>query len=282
MSKPRLLLINAFCLPEGTYALRPAQGPRESLVMDYANVAHLLAETDWDVHPGAMATHGDWAVETREEFLIVGANRLPLVRAACESGKYDAIVLLGGGDPGFPESREIARRHGIPVTSCAHAQMHIATMVGHRFGVIDISESHNVQMANLVVQYRFTEHCTGIRNIDFPLPRPANAGRPSIADEKAKALRGEPSAMLDAAFVACEAAIEEDGAESLILGCSAAFWMQPLLQQRLEAAGWDVPVLEGYRCAIEMAKLLIALKLDASGLAFPKDPPRRSRRRKLV
>lgn len=280
--KLRLLMINAFRLSPGAYALRPASGTREQLVMDYDNVAHLLDEVEWDVNAGALATHGDWAVEALEEFLIVGANRLPIVREACESGKYDAIALLGGGDPGYPESREIGRRFGIPVTSCAHAQMQVASMLGHRFGIIDISEKHNVQMAKLVVEYRFTERCTGIRNIDFPLPRPANANRPSIASEKAKALAGEHSAMLEAAFEASEAAIEEDGAEVLMLGCSAAYWMQPLLEKRLREAGWDVPVLEGYSCAIEQAKLLARLGRDASGLMIPMDPPARSRKKKLV
>jgi Asp/Glu/hydantoin racemase len=282
MTRPRLLLVNAFQLSEGAYALRPHDGPRESLVMDYANVAHLLADTEWAAHPGARATHGDWPVETLEEFLIVGANRVRVVREACESGNYDAIVLLGGGDPGFLESREIGRRFGIPVTSCAHAQMHIATMLGHRFGIIDISEQHNTQMAQLVVQYRFTEHCTAIRNINHPLPRPSHNGPHSIAEEKAKTLRGEPSVMLDAAVEAGEAAILEDGAQSLILGCSAAYWMRPFIETRLRDAGWDVPVLEGYSCAIEMARMLLRLGRDASGLAFPNDPPRRWRPRRIV
>jgi allantoin racemase len=38
------------------------------------------------------------------------------MRAACESGKYNAIVLPGGGEPGFQGSREIARPHNIFVT----------------------------------------------------------------------------------------------------------------------------------------------------------------------
>lgn len=282
MAPPRLHLINAFSLAPGAYALRPHDGTREELVMDYANVAPLLADTEWDVHPGAPATHGEWPVETKEEFMIVGANRLPLVRAACESGRYDAVVLLGGGDPGYPEAREIGRRHGIPVTSCAHAQMHVAVTQGHRFAIVDISETHNAQMAKLVVEYRFTEHCACIRNVNFPLPRPAHTGGQSIAAEKARALAGQPSAMLEAAVAAAVAAIEEDGAESIILGCSAAYWMRPFLQARLGEAGWNVPVLEGYRSAIALAKLLVSLGLDASGIAFPDDQPRRWRARKPV
>ena len=42
--------------------------------------------------------------------------------------------------------------------------------------------------------------------------------------------------MLDAAYAAVEAAILQDGAETLILGCSAAYWMQPFLRDRLAAA----------------------------------------------
>jgi len=57
--------------------------------------------------------------------------------------------------------------------------------------------------------------------------------------------------------------------------------MWPLLQQRLTALGWEVPVLEGYRCAIEQAKLLVNLGVDASGLAFPIDHPKKWRRKKL-
>ncbi len=84
--------------------------------------------------------------------------------------------------------------------------------------------------------------------------------------------------MLEAAVEAAVAAIEQDGAEVLIFGCSAAFWLQKPLQQRLLDLGWDVPVLEGYSCAIAMAKLLVGLGVDASGLAFPGDPPSRSRK----
>ena len=133
--------------------------------MNHAAVAPLLADLDWDLHPGPIAPHGDWPVETREEFAIAGVARLPIVREACESGKYDAIVLLGGGDPGYMEAREIGRRHRIPVTANAHAQMHLALTLGNRFSIIDISETHNAHMAELVVRYRMGHGCASIRNI---------------------------------------------------------------------------------------------------------------------
>lgn len=282
-SRPRLLLVHAFSLPDSArYYVRPFHGAKEDMLMNYGSLAHLLESVDWDLHPGAPATHGDWPVETREEFAMVGLNRLPIVRDACQSGRYDAIVLLGGGDPGFVEAQEIGCRHGVPVTACAHAQMHVATMLGSRFAIIDISEAHNMQMASLAVQYRMADRCASIRNVDYPLPRPPYDNPRSVQAEKEKWERGEISDMLETSVRESVAAIEEDGAEVLIIGCSAAYWMQAGLQDRLRSLGWDIPVLEGYRCAIEMAKALANLRLTASGLAFPSDHPRATRRRKLV
>ncbi len=280
--KYRFQLINAFRLSEEAgFTLRAWRGPKETLIYNYQDVAPSLSDVAWDVHPGALATHGDWPVEKLEEFDIVGVNRLPIVRESCASGKYNAIVLLGGGDPSYLAAREIGRNFGTPVTSCAHAQMNVARMLGRRFSIVDISETHNMRMYNLVMQYGFIHECASIRNINFPLPRPAYSNEPSIQDEQKKALNGERSEMLEASLTEAIAAIEDDGAEVIILGCSAAFWMQPLLQRRLQSAGWEVPVLEGTRSAIEMAKLLVNLGVDASGLMLPSERPKRVRRRKI-
>ena len=133
-SKYRFLLINAFSLAPGSdFKLRSFSGPKETQLYNYEDVKPFLEGIDWDLHPGAPATHGNWPVQSKWEFLSVGYNRQAVVREACESGKYNAIVLLGGGDPGYLESREIGRQHRIPVTSCAHAQMHMAGLLGHKF-----------------------------------------------------------------------------------------------------------------------------------------------------
>jgi len=281
--KYRFLLIQAFHLPEGSPFLhRPVKGTKEARLMNYDSVAPLLADVEWELHPGPLATYGNWPVESREEFTLVAAGRLPIVREACASGQYNAVVLLGGGEPGFQESREIARPHNIPVTACAWAQMHVASLLGNRFSIIDHSEIHNMYYADLVVMHRYADRCASIRNINFPLPRPAHPDVPKIQDEKAKALRGERSAMLEAAVTEAVAAIEDDGAEVITFGCSATFWMQPFLQQRLNDLGWEVPVIEGYGCAITLAKAMVDMGLSASGLTYPGDHPKKWRRRKTI
>src|SRR3990172_8800224 len=174
--KYRFLFMQPFELSAGgrfAEKYHSAELPKEQrLRMNYLNIGHLLEDVEWDFHGGPIAPYGDWAVETREEFCHVAAARLPIVREACESGKYNAIVLLGGGEPGFQESREIARRYGIPVTSCAFSQMHVASMIGNKFSIIDLAENHSSYYASLVVQHRFTERVASIRNLQMPHPRP--------------------------------------------------------------------------------------------------------------
>jgi len=278
----RFLLINAFSLEPGSeFRLRAFSGPKETQLHNYDDVKPFLEGIEWDLHAGARSTHGNWPVTTKQEFMSVGHNRLALVREACAGGKYNAIVLLGGGDPGYMEAREIGRRYRMPITSCAHAQMHVAGLLGNKFTIVDIGETHNMQMYQLVLQYRMTDRCASIRNINYPLPTPNFPYDKPIEVERDRALNGAPSGMLEASVEESVAAIEEDGAEVIVLGCSAAYWLQPLLQKRLEEIGWEIPVLEGYRCAIQLAKTLVDLGIDASGLAFPGEKPMKWRRRKV-
>jgi Asp/Glu/hydantoin racemase len=279
--KYRFLFVPAFRMPSNSRFMPPREGlTKEQRLMNHNNLSHLLVDVEWDMHEGALAPYGDWPVENREEFCLAAAARVLIVREACESGKYNAIILLGGGEPGFFESREIARKFRMPVTSCAFSQMHIASMLGNKFSVIDLAESHNMYYYNLVVQHRFTDRCASIRNINYPLPRPGNTGKFILA-EREKAVRGDPSDAVETAVKEAVSAIEEDGAEVITLGCSATFWLQPFLQKRLNEMGWEVPVLEGYGCAIVLAKSMVDLGVDASGLMFPGDHPKKWRRKKV-
>lgn len=279
---PRFLLVNPFRLPTGSRFLhRPVDGPKEVQVVNYKDIAHTLEGIDWDFDPGPVTTHGDWSAANREEFAYVAVDRLKIVRAACESGRYDAIVLLGGAEPGFQDAREIGRSFGVPVTGCAFAQMHLAAMLGDRFSVIDLYEAHAKYFSGIVNQHRFASRCASIRNLEFPLPRPDVDEPHPIAEQRRLAFAGEMSDIVETCVREAIAAIEEDGAEVLIFGCSATYWLKPFLERRLADLGWDIPVLEGQGAAIAQARMLVDLKLNYSALSFPSSTPVRTRRRIL-
>jgi allantoin racemase len=281
-AKYRFILIQGFRLPaDSPFLHRKIVGTKEETLMDHHLLAPLLEGVEWDLHGGAETTYGNWAVENRQEFMHSGAARLRIVKEACESGHYNAIVLLGGGEPGFQEAREIARPYGVPVVGCAFAQMHIASMLANRFSIIDVAESHGMYYADLVARHRMLDRCASMRMINFPHERPGCEPGRALHLEKRKALAGERSEAVEEAVEAAVAAIEEDGAEAIIFSCSGIFWLQPFVERRLKELGWDLPVLHGYKCAIAVAKMMVDLGVDASALKYPPDRPKRWRKKKL-
>jgi Asp/Glu/hydantoin racemase len=198
-----------------------------------------------------------------------------LVREACESGKYNAVILLGGGEPGFLESREIGRKHGVVVTANAFSQMYLATMLGDGFSIIDIEGVHNVYYRDLIRTHQLERRCRSIRNIGYSLPRPGDTDSDTLTAQCRLAEKGDHSVAVERAVDQAEAAILEDGAEVITLGCSMVFFLQPHIQEGLRARGWDVPVLEGYTASIELAKLMVSLGVNASGITYMDARPQR-------
>lgn len=277
-SRYRFLLIPPFRLPGESKHNFDITGvkidlPKEKRLMNAGLILPHLQDVEWDLHPGEPAAYGDWPVETREEFLYAAGARVPNIRKACASGKYNGIVLLGGGEPGFHEAREIGRAHGVVVTGNAFSQIHLALMLGGRFSVIDVSGVHNVYYRDVIRGHQLQGRCASIRGIGYHLSRPGNEDLPQLAAERELARAGKPSQAVKRAVEQAHLAIKEDGAEVITLGCSGVFWLQPYIQKGLRELGWEVPVLEGYSASIELAKLMINLGLNASGVAYMGERP---------
>jgi Asp/Glu/hydantoin racemase len=210
----RYRLIEAFADPDERDDV-----PKEERLLDYHNNAlgSVLAGVDWDYDPGpAPPVPGVPAVTNGEQLAVIGARRLPIVRRACESGKYNGIVLLGGAEPGAMEAREIAGDHGIPVTSCATAQFHVATMLGDKFSVIDVGGSHTMSYRRIIAERLMAQRCASIRTVPYPSPGFEAVHR--LEKEKQTALDGGPSEAVRLAVDSAVQAVESDGAEVIVFG----------------------------------------------------------------
>jgi Asp/Glu/hydantoin racemase len=279
-AKFKFLLIPPFHLPdESAYTVPghsvPASAPKEERLLNGDFVLPHLEDVEWELHTGAPPSYGNWSVESREEFAYAANDRIRLVREACETGKYNAVILLGGGEPGFMESREIGRKHGVVVTANAFSQMYLATLLGDGFSIVDIEGVHNVYYRDLIRVHQLQDRCRSIRNIGYALPRPGDDDPDTLTEQVNKLARGENSIVVDRAVDQAEAAILEDGAEVITLGCSMTFFLQPYIRDGLRARGWDVPVLEGYTASIELAKLMVSLGVNASGITYMDVRPQR-------
>ena len=92
---------------------------------------------------------------------------------------------------------------------------------------------------------------------------------------------GETDEVVERVYEASRAAIKEDGAQSIILGCSAMMNVAGPVAERLRnEAGYNVPVMDPNRIAIMYLQMLIAAKLCQSKVCYP--TPRELIPRKLT
>jgi allantoin racemase len=160
--------------------------------------------------------------------------------AAGERAGADGHVIACFGDPGLKAARELARG---PVIGIAEAAMHLASMVGSRFSVVTTLGRTVGQAWHLAEAYGMQRVCANVRACELPvldLELPGSAARDRILDE-------------------CRRALDEDGADTLVLGCAG---MADLCSHIAQVLG--VPVIDGVAAATSLVESLVGLGLATS------------------
>ncbi len=167
---------------------------------------------------------------------LVLADTLHVVRRA-ELDGYDAAVIGCFYDPGLREAREITER--LVVTAPAEAAMHIATTLGHTFSVLVGRKKWIPKMHENVVKYGFTDQLASFKSLEMGVYE-------FQKDPKETARR-----MREAA----REAVEVDGAEVIVLGCTIEFGFYRELQAEL-----GVPVIDAVLAPLKYAEFLVDLR----------------------
>ena len=181
-------------------------------------------------------------IETRLE-AVIGAYASLLLMAE-DRGKHDAVIIAAFGDPGLPALRDAIDR---PVIGLTDAALIAAGELGQRFSIIAISQRITAWYRETVEHYKMGERLASIRALDQPI---RDIG--GVQDEHAARLKA-----------LCTTAIEEDGAEVLILAGT------PLagLARRIEGE-LPVPLVDPIAAAVKLAETARA------GIFTP--PPRKA------
>jgi allantoin racemase len=146
----------------------------------------------------------------------------------------------GFGDPGLYACREVS---DVPVVGIAEAAMHTACLVAHRWSIVTVIPRVEPFIADAVHRAGLTEKCASIRCT------PLSVLEIEQDIERTKRL------IVDYARLA----IEEDGAEAILLGCAG---LGPIDKAMQEALG--VPVLDGVACAVKLVEGLHAYGITTS------------------
>lgn len=188
--------------------------------------------------------HGPDSMECAYDAAIAAPYILQQVVAA-EAEGCDAVVIDCAADPALRAAREISE---LPVISAGEASYHAAMMVAGKFSVITVLPTTSNELEEHLAAYGFASRVASIRSACVPVL--------ALADE---------AAAEEHLYAAAKRAIEEDGAQAIVLGCTGMMAMRDSLEQRL-----GVPVIEPYSAAVQFAASLVRMKLRQSRLSYIK------------
>ncbi|MEM9168424.1 MAG: aspartate/glutamate racemase family protein [Pseudomonadota bacterium] len=169
------------------------------------------------------------------EALIVGDT----VRAAREAAVqgYDAVVIGCFYDPALEDAREISGE-AVVVAPC-QASVQIAANLANRFSVIVGQHKWIEQMTERVRTYGYSDKLASMRSVDI----------------RVNDLQKDCDYTISRIIEVGKKAIEEDGAEALLLGCTCNFGLFEDVQREL-----GVPVIDPICAALKMAEELAHAK----------------------
>lgn len=161
----------------------------------------------------------------------------------------DAFVIACFDDTGLDAARCAA---AAPVVGIGEAGFHMASLIAGRFSVVTTLSRSVPAIEHNLARYGLASRCARVRASDIPvleLEHPGSNARQRISAEIA-------------------AAIAEDRAEAVVLGCAGMADLAASL-----SAEHGIPVLDGVACAVKLAEALAGLGLTTSksgGYAFPR------------
>jgi allantoin racemase len=183
---------------------------------------------------------------------VDGALAAPgLLRAIAdaEAAGVDAHVIACFDDTGLDAARALA---AAPVIGIGEAAYHVASLIAGRFSVVTTLSISVPILEDNLRRYGLIERCARVRASGVPvlaLEEPGSNARERISAE-------------------IGAAIAEDRAEAIVLGCAGMADLARLLAQK-----HGVPVVDGVAAAVKLAESLVGLGLSTSksdGWAFPR------------
>ncbi len=156
------------------------------------------------------------------------------VREAEDSG-VDAVVVACVGDVGVAEARRMV---SIPVIGPGESAMQLAGTWGGRFSILVATEVGIEGMWRLVKRLDFEGHTASVRPLGVPILE----------------LQEKLGRTLEALGRESTLAAQEDGADTLIMGCTLAAGTERALRRRLQAHNRSLRVIEPLSWSVVFAE----------------------------
>ena len=185
-----------------------------------------------------------------DEALAVPDSIIKAIEA--ERSGAQAVIIDCMGDPGLHALREVLT---IPVLGAGQTALHVANMLGHRFSFVTVIERLRPMIDRMIGAYGLSSKYASFQAIDVPVLE----------------LHDNIAALNKALADKSRRAIEQDGADAIVLGCTGFLGCAEAVRASLLESRYDLPVIDPIPIAVHIAEALIKAELRHSKVGYP--PP---------
>lgn len=165
-----------------------------------------------------------------------------------EEEGFDAVLIDTVSDSGL---RALRSRLNIPVIGPGEASFLAAMMLGKKFSILTMWPEWFPLYEKTLTEYGFWSRVASLRSINT---------RPDVTE----LLAGKEEIIFDKLKVEAEKAIEEDGADVIVLGSTTMHQSATFLKENL-----SIPLINPGLIAYKLLEVLLELGLSHSKKAFP-------------
>lgn len=196
---------------------------------------------------------GPSSIESEYDEALSVPDTLRKCVAAEQDGAH-AIIIDCLGDPGVKPARELLR---IPVFGPGEAAMHMAAPLGEKFSVVTVLDSVCPMINNNARSYGLFDKLASIRVVNTPVLEIEKNPQKLFRDLGREAI----------------AAVREDKAHAIVLGCTGFFGCAEVIMDMLEKEfGQYIPVIDPVPAAIVTAIGVLKLDLSHSKRTYANPP----------
>lgn len=193
---------------------------------------------------------GSATIESRYDEIFAVPEIVKRVKEAEQEG-VDACIVNCFADPGVRASREAVK---MLVLGPCESSLMVAAALCNKFSVVTVLKN----VANIIEEnariYGISDKLASVRAVEIPVSE----------------LHRDNERTAKALFEEGKKALEEDGAEVIVLGCTGMTGMAERLSKEL-----GVPVIDPIPTAVKFAETLISLGLSHSKISFPMPPEKK-------
>lgn len=193
---------------------------------------------------------GPETIESAYDEAYATLPTLELVKKANQEG-YNAVIIACFSDPGLDAAKEIST---IPVLGIEESSLHLAAMLGARFTVLTPRKERIPSKREHVHMRGLNHFLASVRSLDL-----------SVAETEA-----DPERTKKRIFEVAGRAVEKDGAEVIILGCSGMAGYAAEIEKKL-----NIKIIDPTAVALKLAEAMVDLGLTQSKAGLFSIPPKK-------